>query len=68
MSDFSKAKLSANFEDRTGDTEHDKGMRAVANSLNPVYAYRKVRSALIENGIVSPPPRLNLGLRKSGGK
>lgn len=62
-----RAKPSANFEDRTGWTPHQEGMHAVAVALNPVYAYRSVKSALIDKGVIDPGP-LRLGLPKSGAR
>lgn len=63
-------KASKNFEDRTGWTPRDDAVQGIKNLLNPVHAYRNIRGALIEKGVVNPAPerRVGMGLPKVGGK
>jgi hypothetical protein len=69
MPDFSRARPSVNFEDRTGDTPHQKGMRAVRALFDPSTAISKYRDKLLEQGVISPPKGspLRRGLPKVGG-
>lgn len=67
MADFSKLKPSSNFEDRTAWTPHDYGVQEMRDRVNPVRAYRLIRSTLIDKGVINPGP-FRLGLPKVGGK
>ena len=55
MVDFSKTKPSENFEDTTDDTPTQHFLNNLMMKLNPVIAVRKIRSDLIDRGIIEIP-------------
>jgi len=54
------------FEDRTGWTNRQQALHGALISLNPVYAYRLTRDALIRRGMVTPSPPLQFGSSMRG--
>lgn len=56
---------STHFEDRTGWSDAKKAATWKRERLNPVMAYRNIRSMLIDSGDINPGP-FKLGLPKKG--
>ena len=50
--DFSKTKPSKNFTDNTGDSPAVRYLDGLLNRLNPVTAYRNLRTELIKGGVL----------------